>query len=404
MSSPISILLTDTSRWPEGARLALALSRAGCEVSCVCPARGHPLTKVRTLQQSLVYSPLRPVDSLAAAITSVDPCLIIPCDERSVHHLHELHARAREGRFAARLADTIERSLGSPESYRIVRDRFSLMQISVEEGVRVPTTQRLGSLEDLAQWQAGRTPPYVLKADGTAGGYGIRIAHNSNEAEKHFWRLKRLLGTPRVFKRFIVNGDAFWLRPWWQRSAPTLIVQSYIDGQPANCAVVCREGRVLAGIAVQVVYTPGPTEPASVVRIIENAEMMLAAERIARRLQISGFFGLDFIIESKTGDPYLIEMNPRITQQCHLRLGGRRDLVGALLQEFYQQNVEIAPVTHNDMIAYFPQAWAVKNEVLRSSFQDIPTEEPELIRELLNPWVDRRLLARVFGYLYRARG
>jgi len=404
MSSPISILLTDTTRWPGGARLAVALSRAGCAVSCLCPARGHPVAKLRALRESFVYSALRPLASLAAAIRAVDPVIVIPCDERAVQHLHELHARARrQGPSARGIADTIERSLGSPESYPIVCDRYALIQIAREEGIRVAATHPLRTVEDLAQWQAG-THPCVLKADGTNGGYGIRIAYNSDDVRKYFRVLSQLLGTPRVFKRSIVNRDPFWLRHWWRRSRPTLIAQSYIDGQPANCAVVCREGRVLAGTAVQVVCASSPTEPATVVRVVDHAEMMLAAERIARRLHLSGFFGLDFIMEAGTGDPYLIEMNPRITPQCHLRLGGRRDMVGALLQEFSDQSCEMPPVTENDMIAYFPQAWSVKNEFFQSSFQDIPSEEPELVQELLNPWLERTFLVRMFNLIYRQRG
>jgi len=113
MNPPFPVLLADTTRWSEAARLAIALSEAGCAVSSICPARGHPLFKIRGLRQAFVYSPLRPLDSLAAAIKRVSPAIIIPCDDRSVGHLHELHASARlQGPSGRGVADTIERSLG----------------------------------------------------------------------------------------------------------------------------------------------------------------------------------------------------------------------------------------------------------------------------------------------------
>jgi predicted ATP-grasp superfamily ATP-dependent carboligase len=216
-----------------------------------------------------------------------------------------------------------------------------------------------------------------------------------------FFQLKRLFGTAKVIKRLIVNRDSFWLRPWWSGSRPAVVVQSYIQGHPANCAVVCHEGRVLAGIAVEVVCATGPTEPAMVVRVVDGPDMMLAAHRIANRLRLSGFFGLDFIIEEGTGATYLIELNPRSTPLCHLRLGRCRDMVGALMARLLGQPLPDSPaITQSDLIAYFPQAYQANSPWLQSSFHDIPSGEPELARDLLNPWLERTFFARHFDSLY----
>jgi hypothetical protein len=406
MTLAIPVLLADTTRWPSAARLAIALSNAGLEISAVCPARGHPVRKVRSLRQAFVYSPLRPLESLAAAIKSIKPAVVIPCDDRAVQHLHELYERARRQGLSGRyVADTIERSLGAPESYPIVARRNELLKIAHQEGLRVATTHSLQTVDDLAHWQEHGSFPCVLKADGTGGGYGVRVAQDLDEARRLFFDLTGLFRTARVFKRLIVNRDPFWLRCWLNRSRPSVVVQSYIHGHPANCAVVCHEGRVLAGIAVEVVCAGGPTEPATVVRVADAPEMMLAAERIARCLRLSGFFGLDFVIEEETRAAYLIEMNPRSTPLCHLRLGKCRDMVAALSAQLSDEPVrDTSAITRNDMIAYFPQAWQTNIEWLESSFQDIPSEEPELVQELLNPWLDRTLTFRLFNYLYRWTG
>src|SRR4029077_10843429 len=114
----------------------------------------------------------------------------------------------------------------------------------------------------------------------------------------------------RAVKRLLVNRDPFYLRDWWQRSSRPVIAQAYIAGRPANCAVACWEGKVLAQTSVEVLALSAPTGPAKVVRVIDNREMTLAAERIAEKLELSGFFGLDFIIENGTGATFLIQMNP----------------------------------------------------------------------------------------------
>jgi hypothetical protein len=168
--------------------------------------------------------------------------------------------------------------------------------------------------------------------------------------------------------------------------------------------VVCWQGRVLAGIGVEVVNAMGPTEPAVVVRVVDTSNMIRAAERLARRLALSGFIGLDFMIEDHSRAMYLIEMNPRCTPPCHIQLGKGRDLIGALAAQLSGEALqEIPPVTKNDLIAYFPQAWDSKSRFLESSFQDLPEGEPDLLQELRQPWPNRSLLYRLYNYVDRTK-
>jgi hypothetical protein len=398
------VLLADTSRWALPTRLAIAFARAGVDVSAIFPLHQHPLLKTSAVRQAFSYSGFRPLESLAAAIKTAKPQVIIPCDDWAVQHLHELYARERAlGTSGSETADLIERSLGRPESHAVTSARYGLLEMAHDEGIRVPDMTVLRTMEDLEYWGAKQAFPWVLKADGTCGGRGVKIAHSPEQAQRFFLKLTQSYGTARVIKRLIVNHDPFWLRPWWNRVKPHVMVQSYIHGQPANCAVVCWEGKVLAGIGVRVVVADGLTGPASVVRVVDNAEMMTAAERIARRLGLSGFFGLDFMIEESSGRIYLIEMNARCTPLCHLELGKGRDMIAALSAQLSGRPVLDTPaVTENDLIAYFPQAWTttVPSEMLASSFQDVP-DEPELVQELLRPWPDRSLLFRIVNYLSR---
>jgi predicted ATP-grasp superfamily ATP-dependent carboligase len=395
--STVKVLVTDTNRWALAARLAISLSESGCQVSALCPKPGHALLKTRAVHRTFPYSGLHPLESLTAAIEAVEPDIIVPSCDRGVGHLHELYAQVQHRHAAgSKLAALIERSLGSPASHSTVSSRYDLLALAREEGVRVPNTSRVNTAEELEAWQAREAFPWVLKADGTWGGGGVKIVHAPDQVQQSFSQLGRIFRLGRAIKRLIVNRDSFWLRPWWNRSEHAVIAQSYIPGCPANCAVVCWKGRVLAGIGVQVVSSDGLTGPASVVRVVDNAEMMFAAERIASRLNLSGFFGLDFMIEQGSGDTYLIEMNPRTTPLCHLRLGKGRDLAGAFWAQLAGQPFPDAPpVTKNEMIAYFPEA--CDSELLKSCFQDIPQGEPDLVQELLQPWPDRTLLFRLFN-------
>ena len=403
--APARVLLTGTNRWPAPARLAIGLAKAGCEVSAVCPMPAHPCLKTRAVRQTFPYSGSYPLDSLTTAIDATDPQIIVPCDERGVRHLHQLHAQAitRQGP-KSRIAILIERSLGSPESFSVVSSRDKLLRIARDVGILVPATGPINRDEDLELFSDRQPLPWVLKADGTWGGGGVRIAETREQAHRFLKALSQPSGATEIIKRLILQRDRMRHLAALNWSRRAVVVQSYIQGRPANCAVVCWEGTVLAGIGVEVVSSEGAQGPAIVIRVVDSPEMTEAAERIARRLGLSGFFGLDFMIEDETNDTYLIEMNPRCTPLCHLQLGKGRDMVGALQAKLAGASLqETPPITHNEMIAYFPQAWTSQSEFLESSFQDVPREEPELIEVLLHPWSERSLVGRAVDHLLRSR-
>lgn len=400
-TNPRRILLTDTTRWSCAPRLGMALAKAGAEVFALCPIPGHPMAKTHAVRQVFPYRPLQPLPALRAAIAACDPQIVIPFDDLGVQHLHELHREAeREGFSGREIVELVERSLGAAASFAVVSSRADLLQLAESLGLRVPQTAVVHDLAELQVWGVGHELPWVLKADGTWGGRGVRMANSWNEADRQLRELTRPLGAVGAVKRLALNRDQFWLRSWWKRVKPPVIVQEHIEGRPANCAVVCWQGKVLAGIGVEVLNAQMEKGPAAVVRVVENREMMMAAERLAGELGLSGFFGLDFMIENGSGKLYLIEMNPRCTPLCHLQLGEGRDMVAALWAEL--SGVPQPPataVTENDFIAYFPQAWSFKSRFLDASFQDVPSGEPELLQQMLHPWPERRWLARVFDRL-----
>lgn len=387
------VLVASTDSWPFAARLAIALAHAGAEVAAICP-RVHLLRKSRAVRRIFPYSPTAALRSLVDAIRAFGPDLIVPCDERAVEHVHQLHGEARRfGKLALELEALIERSIGHPDSYGIVSARYRLLCTASEEGIPLPETKLIGSDADCDALDASPQSSWVLKADGTWGGRGVRIAESPAQAKRIFAQLNRIFGFPRALKRTIVNRDLFWSRIWPRRPRPPIIAQRYIPGIPANCAVFCWQGRVLAGIGVEVLSAEGMTKPATIVRVVDNPAMMGAAARLAKRLRLSGFFGLDFILEQGSGVPYLIEMNPRPTPLCHLRLGDRRDMIGALMEQLAGQALPaVPPVTSKDVIAYFPQALGEKSEHFESAFLDAPQNEPELTEALLRP--GRGLLVR----------
>lgn len=399
-----------TNRWPLLARLVISFRRIACNIAVLCPAPGHPVQKVRGVGPIFHYNGLAPIKSLRRAIEIFDPELIVPSCDRSVQHLHELYGISQsQGNAGRKIVALIQRSLGSPDGFAIVSSRCELLKLAQSEGILVPKTSTIESEADLQLWNAKSELPWVIKADGTWGGQGVRIADNAREANRCFLEFSRRSGAVKLIKRLLLNRDRDWVVFDWKHSRRSVIAQSIIDGRPANCAVVCWEGKVLAGIAVDVIKARGATGPATVVQVVSGSEMMAAAEKIARRLGMSGFFGLDFMIEKDTGSVYLIEMNPRCTPPCPLPLGKGHNLVAAVWAQLTDQPLPSnLPVIEERIIAYFPQADegadnASDENINDLIHRDIPEGEPELIHELLHPRSGRSIVGKVIDVAWRKR-
>jgi hypothetical protein len=217
-------LLTSTNEWPNGARLAIGLADAGCKVYALCVG-GNPLSRTRAVERTYSYSGLRPLQSLKSSIQATRPNLVVPCDDLAVEHLHELHAWASGvGPSGKALTDLIERSLGRPDAYMTVSTRYELMEIALKEGLRVPDTALIHKLGDFESWRAQHAFPWVLKADGTSGGEGVRIAHTLEDAERCFRSLNDLFRPAKTIKRVLAHGDFFALRTAWNGFEPAIVV------------------------------------------------------------------------------------------------------------------------------------------------------------------------------------
>lgn len=377
-----TVLLAMTTRWIPMIRLAMALKNAGFKVDALCLPR-HPLQKTQAASETYVYDSLAPLKSFASAIAASSPDLIVPGDDLATIQLHALYEREfNRGGKCAPICSVIERSLGSPSSFPRVYARAGLLEIAQEEGIRIPKTEVLTGVNQIREWGVRKGFPAVLKSNGSSGGEGVRIVHTLEQAERAFRTLQAPPLLARAAKRALVDGDKTLILPSLLRRRSGLNVQEYVSGHEATSTVACWQGTVLASLHFEVLSKTTPTGPASVMRLIDSREMSIVAEKIVRRLNLSGIIGFDFMLEEQTGNPYLIEINPRATQVGHLTLGPGRDLPAALYAAVTGEVIREAPkLTENRTIALFPQEWKRDPEspFLQSAYHDVPWEEPDLI-------------------------
>lgn len=268
-------------------------------------------------------------------------------------------------------------------------------------GLRSPQTVEVKSEADLQRWFAGPHRSGVLKSDGSFGGKGVRIVHSFADATKALVHLKRPTNVVGAALRWLALRDPLSFEGLSARVP--VVMQELILGQPANVLFLCEAGKVLASVTVEVLATEGVTGAALAVRVIQNDEIRHAAEKIAERLHLSGFHGLDFILEAGTGHAYLIEMNPRCTQLGHLVLEGQGDLAGYLDGGEAPAVSEVGEGISRQIVVFYPQAlWSLRHPLPGEEvYVDAPWGEVRLMRELIKrDWRERHWIGWVY---YRLR-
>jgi len=392
-------LVAATTWWPLSAQLAISLIRHGCVVEALCPP-GHPLRYVSGVSRYHLYRRVGSVNALRRAIIAARPEIVIPCDDSVVWQLHQLYREEPE------LRALIERSLGSAAHFETTASRLKLQQVARELHIRVPRTEQAKTHDDLRGWFERAGDVVVMKQDGTWGGNGVQIIRSLTDAEVQLTRMLLPAPLSLACKRAIINHDPSALWSYRNRKKPVVTLQEFIRGRPATLMMACWQGTVLATVTGEVLWSQGATGAAVVVRLIDQPEMEQAACRLAKELELSGFHGLDFMLEAETGAAYLIELNPRSTQLGHMPMAGRGDLAGILCQKLGASSPTTAEqrpgLREGETIAFFPKTlfWNPKSRYLREGFHDAPWEEPALLQELLKEsWPNRQWPARLYHWL-----
>jgi hypothetical protein len=131
--------------------------------------------------------------------------------------------------------------------------------------------------------------------------------------------------------------------------------------------------------------------------VIDHPEMEIGAERMVKCLDLSGFVGFDFVLDS-SDQAWLIEMNPRVTPICHFCVADGTNLAGSLYRQLTGlQPLPKLPPINSRLIAIFP------NEILRcpssgylqSCHHDVPWNEPDFACQVLSQALRMGLRSRV---------
>jgi glutathione synthase/RimK-type ligase-like ATP-grasp enzyme len=401
-AAQLKILVIATQKTALGARISMALANVGFRVAALTP-HGHPVRRSRKIQDHFAYHTRPRLKSTVRAIGRWGPDLLVCADDLAVRELQTLHQRTAscDDRALRHVSELIEFSLGPATSFPAMLNKSEFLARVEIEGLRspktivIPANRRFESVPKLIY-------PIVVKADHSYGGRCVRIVNSDADVQATVWEFQ----TPNAWRgrRFfgaILGSKA--LVPLKLSLRRTISLQQYIPGRPSNRAVICWKGKVLAGISVEVVEVKQEYGPATVVRLTDHSEMAMVAEHMVKCLNLSGFVGFDFVLDS-SNQAWLIEMNPRVTPICHFSLANGMTLAGSLYKQMtgLRPPSKLAPINRG-LIALFPDeiVRSPSSKYLQSCQHDVPWNEPEVVSSVLNHALRTGILRRARTCLER---
>jgi hypothetical protein len=345
------------------------LLESGIEVASLGP-RGSFLDRTRFVRErfrpSVAYTPHDILTSLVDAAAVWDPLLIIPGDEAAVHLLHAFH-RSTDPPVPPRLRELIGRSCGEPLAYGIAKNKHQSVAAAAALGIPTPLSRAVASAADVQAAAADWGFPLVLKGAHGASGLQVRVCRDRAEVEA--------AGHHLANPPFLVVDGA-------DRPLP-LQLQPFIAGRPTSTAFVALAGVLLDSFAYEQVEALLPFGPSSVIRHLASPEPAIgdATRALVRRFGFTGFGGVDFVVDRKSGQAVFLEFNPRVTSATHLgRLFGH-DLAAALQAGLTGAAVAPPVSPQAEIVAIHPYELQrdPASRFLREAYVDAPLFDPDLL-------------------------
>ena len=136
-----------------------------------------------------------------------------------------------------------------------VRSKIEMLRLATELDISAPVTVVVQSAGDVAFALERTLLPATIKADQSFGGLGVRLVWTPDEATTGLAASAKPSSLTAASRDHLREG---WLSPYQLRKrfqAPRVSVQAGIAGRPANRAVICENGKVIAGVTVRVLKT-----------------------------------------------------------------------------------------------------------------------------------------------------
>jgi predicted ATP-grasp superfamily ATP-dependent carboligase len=233
---------------------------------------------------SPIWSPQEYVNAVREVVSSHGIHTVLPADDYAVNRLA---AAFGDGRLAFPMP------VPSSTAYDLAQDKYRTRALAARIGLRVPETS-LVATKSLAIESANRIGyPVVLKIGRGNGAVGVRIARDDRDIEAYY--RKRPIHSDEVF------------------DFEKVLMQEFIPGETHDLCAVLRNGEPVATMTSKRILTyPFSGGAGVLVETTSSSAIRTAGLKILRELGWHGPAQVEFKIDSRDGNPTLIEVNGRL--------------------------------------------------------------------------------------------
>ena len=299
------LLLVEQRYWFAAASLPPLLRDAGLSVDVVCRP-GCLVAKSRHVDRRILVDGDESAyfDAVRRYLTEhrTRYAWVVPVTDTDVRGLAH---RSREPWAAdilpaRRDAEVIEALLDKPSMERLLQ----------RAGVTVPASAPIADAADAVAFGARHGWPIMLKPVDGVGGGGVVILRSADDAIEAVDRIAA--------------------------SYPLLMVQSFVPGPVASCQVVFDRGEPLGWATSYKRRTwPGPYGPSSAITFAEIPGVAEMLPLLGAALGFHGALTIDLIVDERSGQPVVIEVNARPAGIMSRGRHGGVDFAAALRQMLF---------------------------------------------------------------------
>lgn len=226
-------------------------------------------------------------------------------------------------RYRDRILAATKSAIPSTEVLMRMHDKKQLEALAHEVGIDSPKTFYPQSSEEAREHMATVQLPAVIKMRMASGAAGFRKIYDRAHFEKTYFDVVKVNKLP-------------------ESDLP--MIQQLVEG-PTTCTLhLCNRGEVIGEVMYQGLRTMPRTGGTTVFReSLSDPACKEAAATIVQQLDFSGLCGFDFIMDEKTGRPFLVDGNCRITPAVTMAYHGGCDLIEAWVRVANGEDTPVMP-------------------------------------------------------------
>ncbi|MEB3101829.1 carboxylate--amine ligase [Ferviditalea candida] len=298
-----------------------SLGSRGVEVIAADKTRVHPSGFSKYCKKTLTYpDPAKKPDAFWDWLKTV-----LVREKFDVLFLMDEDTMSAAVKHKAELESLCLVALPSDEHYSVCADKGQLMKLAELAQVPYPKTffpDPSEPIRDQLEILLKQLRfPLVIKPRHSSGGRGVRFAGTEQELESKY---------EEICKQY-----------------PNPIIQEFIPAGPKFDISLCYNGEheCIASFAQKHLRNyPIDRGPSTVYESVYEPRLIEYAQRLMKHLPWHGVIDAEFMIDPRSGEPKLLEINPRFCNALHLSIRCGVDFPWILCQSLLGNEVE--PIDH----------------------------------------------------------